>query len=380
MAEQSIVIQEPNRLAAPYVPNMTTLQSVVAIVEMAYRSGMVKVKNIDDAKFIALYGLELSIPVMTSLRCIYSVNGGAPTCSGELLLALIRRSGKVSVKISSTEDTLKAGRATVYMKRLDSGDEFTATWGKDDDARAQLRSNRDKYPAQMWTWRAVSIAAKALCSDIVGGMYTHEEIYPEAKYSEDGEIIVESALPAQLAPPKAANIIDDTHPASWATAETVRNLISYCMDKLKCTTDDIRRYTEIKDLEDVTAWAKYPDRPAAALVIKSGVDADTEAAKNAPPATPKGNKADATNKPYVLGELKNWALKNVYDNNTFHMNASISKLLEQGKLPPALTMEAAKNIVLNRHASEADPSQEMFDNLPSVKEEAPPVPEGDVPF
>jgi len=201
MNENAIVtVSEPKLTPVPYVPTVNTLQSVIAIVDMAYKSGMVKVKNIDDARFIALYGLELSIPVMTALRCIYSVNGGAPTCSGELMLALIRRSGKVSVKISSTDETLKAEKATVYMKRLDSGDDFTASWGKADDNRAKLVSNRDKYPAQMWTWRAVSIAAKALCSDIVGGMYTVEEIYPDANLDENGEIVGDYSAKREPAP------------------------------------------------------------------------------------------------------------------------------------------------------------------------------------
>lgn len=170
----------------PYVPTTETISAIDALVKKAVQSGMTKTKNPADAFFVVMYGLELGIPPMTALRTIYSVNGGAPTCSGEAMLALIRRSGKVKVAISSNADTLAAGRATVHMKRTDSGDEFTATWGKEDDNRAGLRSNRDKYPAQMWTWRAVSIAGKALCSDIIGALYTFEEINPDIPVDEDG--------------------------------------------------------------------------------------------------------------------------------------------------------------------------------------------------
>lgn len=394
MSEPSSIIVQENKLPAPYVPNITTVQSVMAIVDMAYRSGMVKVKNIDDARFIALYGLELSIPVMTSLRCIYSVNGGAPTCSGELLLALIRRSGKVSVKISSTEETLKAGRATVYMKRLDSGDEFTASWGKEDDTRAQLKSNRDKYPAQMWTWRAVSIAAKALCSDIVGGMYTHEEIYPEARLSEDGEIIVES-LPAQLSPsavgqpagqgtptqkqpPVQSNLIDDTKP--WLNAKDIDYLVSRALGTFEgLTVQDVIRYIGFENLKDLTdkGWGKFADAKAAGLAIKEGVEKDAETAKNAPPATTKAKKWNMT-------DLEEAVKHSVYAGNVIHMRRSISKLVQSSKLPPVLTLEQAVEVVKTRkdEVPPADSAQEDFDNLPSEfdKTKEPPVPVGNVPF
>jgi hypothetical protein len=185
MVTSAIIPAQSSNLSAN-VPNLDTIQAVWKLAELASKSGMSKAKTAQDAFFIAMYGLELGIPPMTSLRTIYSVSGGVPTCSGEAMLALIRRSGKVRVSISDNAETLKNGKAVVSMKRLDSGDEYTAIWGRDDDARAKLNSNRDKYPAQMWTWRAVSIAAKALCSDIIGGLYTVEELAPNTELDENG--------------------------------------------------------------------------------------------------------------------------------------------------------------------------------------------------
>lgn len=182
----------PYEARPPAIPSETTVNSLMLIARTAIRSGLAKTKNEADAFFIIMYGLELGVAPMTSLRTIYSVQGGAPTCSGELMLALIRRSGKAQIiRISSTEETLKQGYATVYSKRSDSGDEFTAKWGKEDDARAGLKSNRDKYPAQMWTWRAVSIMNKALYSDVNAGLYAVEEIYPNTVLDENGEPVGE---------------------------------------------------------------------------------------------------------------------------------------------------------------------------------------------
>lgn len=216
----------PYESKPPAIPSESTVASLMLLAKQAVLSGMAKTKNQADAFFIICYGLELGVAPMTALRTIYSVNGGAPTCSGELMLALIRRSGRVNVRISSTEETMKAEKATVYMKRLDSGDEFTAVWGKEDDTRAGLTSNRAKYPAQMWTWRAVSIAAKALCSDIVGGLYTVEEIYPRTVLDENGEpvgdIIPGDLMPAPAEREQAKKTADaflkDIQPVEFKTA------------------------------------------------------------------------------------------------------------------------------------------------------------------
>lgn len=239
-------------LGMPNVPAPETISAVELLVRKAVQSGMAKTKRPEDAFFIVMYGLELGIPPMTALRTIYSVNGGAPTCSGEAMLALIRRSGKVQVKITSTEDTLKAGKATVYMKRLDTGDEFTATWGKTDDERAGLRSNRDKYPAQMWTWRAVSIAGKALCSDIIGALYTFEEINPQIPVDESGAPIGDigdveegdfTEEPAEDAPrPK------------WATPENL-DVLKDILAKNDIQWSDIPGLTEV--ISDPANWQQW---------------------------------------------------------------------------------------------------------------------------
>lgn len=60
---------------------------------------------------------------------------------------------------------------------------------------------------------------------------------------------------------------------------------------------------------------------------------------------------------HKLPDLKAWALKNVYDNNEYHMEASIKKLIEEGKLSPVLALEDAKNVVLNRHSNEMEANQ-----------------------
>lgn len=56
---------------------------------------------------------------------------------------------------------------------------------------------------------------------------------------------------------------------------------------------------------------------------------------------------------HKLSDLKLWALGYVYEDNEYHMNASIDKLVKAGKLSPTLTLEEAKAVVENRHMEEA---------------------------
>ena len=278
------------------------------------------------------------------------IKGKAEYGGGWLCFA---RKGGCGAKFSAGDQSIE-GQSTGRIENPDIFDQVNAIMKR---AKKRALGDAIKGAANVSEFFTVDLEDFARYDNVVEGQYT--ELQP---------------------PPPTGSQPPPPTVSSWATTETVGNLINYCIEKLAVTREDIQRYTGITNLDNVSLWTKYVDRAAAALVIKSGVDADDEAIKNSPPATTKKDaKADASNKPYSLGELKNWALKNVYDNNTFHMNASISKLVEQGKLPPALTLEAAKNIVLSRHANEADPSQELFDNLPSVKD-APPVPEGDIPF
>lgn len=151
----------------------------------AASSSLTKVKNKFDAFFIIQYGWELGLTPMASLRTIYVVNG-TPTCSGEAMLALIRRSG-LCTKLEIKGDDKQA---TVKMERSNS-DTYTATFTIDDANRAGLTGKQvwKHYPAKMLKWRAVSECAKFLFGDIIGGLYTVEEIAPASDLNEAGELI-----------------------------------------------------------------------------------------------------------------------------------------------------------------------------------------------
>lgn len=174
------VYEQPRTLL---IPTEQTSNSASALAKLAAASGLCKTRQPADAFFIIMYGYELGIPAMTALRTIHIINN-TPVCSGEAMLALIRRSGKVEIKINGT-----ATEATVYMRRKDTNEEYTARW---DIQRATIAGLSGKqtwknFPQAFLQWRGVSECGKFLCSDIIGGLYTFEEIAPDAPVDENGE-------------------------------------------------------------------------------------------------------------------------------------------------------------------------------------------------
>jgi hypothetical protein len=200
MTENKAIVQTASSgvgIARPTIQSSDMIDSGWRMAQFAAQSSLIKTDNPFDAFFIIQYGWELGLTPMASLRTIYIVNG-VPTCSGEAMLALIRRSGLCS-KLEISGDATKA---VVIMSRKDTNETFECTFTIEDANRAQLTSKAvwKQYPAKMLKWRAVSECAKFLFGDIIGGLYTVEEIVPHANINDageliDGDIVVDNSTP-----------------------------------------------------------------------------------------------------------------------------------------------------------------------------------------
>jgi|GEM_PF-2063865 len=168
--------------------NVAQLEYYWKIANKAYTSSLSKVNKIEDAFFLIGYGHELGISPFAALRTIYVVNG-VPTCSGEMMLALIRRSGLLAT--SNIEELTNPIGAKVTMKRKDTGEEISITFTMNDAETAGLANKQvwKNYPKNMCRWRAVSNVAKLLFGDVIGGLYTFEEI------ADDNQQIDETGAP-----------------------------------------------------------------------------------------------------------------------------------------------------------------------------------------
>lgn len=95
------------------------------------------------------------------------------------------------------------------------------------------------------------------------------------------------------------------------------------------------------------------DKSAADKVLGNGHDKTRNLVQNAPDPLPASNSGNSGNpltskQGYKDGDLMNAVLKTIYENNVFHMKASLKKLNEAGLLGPWLTLEQAIEVVRTR--------------------------------
>lgn len=133
---------------------------------------------------------ELGLPPLEGLSGMAVINGKT-TLQGNLILALINRSNKAKKIIVEEHENY----CTVTMSRRDYDFEYTFSFSLDDAKKAGLVEKQiwKQYPKTMLKWRAVSGCARVVFSDVIGGLYTPEEIISitdgfEGKVDEEGNI------------------------------------------------------------------------------------------------------------------------------------------------------------------------------------------------
>lgn len=151
-----------------------------------------------DANAIAaaiLTGIELGIGPMEALRSIHMIEG-KPTMSSEMMLGRAMRAG-IRCRWVRTD----ANGAEIEVTRDGYSSRLSFTM---DDARAAGlagKGNWKTYPAAMLRARCASAAMRAFCPDVLGaGVYTPEELAPDAPVREDGTPAVLEAQVVEQAP------------------------------------------------------------------------------------------------------------------------------------------------------------------------------------
>jgi len=151
---------------------------------------------------VLLKGREIGVPVMEALSSITIING-KPTLTGQLMLALVRRSKELEkFKIERFVDRV---RATVKRK----GEDEVITEFGDTEATLMGLINKDNYKKQkitMYQWRALSANFRLSFPDVISGMYLTEEIDPD-KEIVDTEYVVEQT-PMEIYEPARKALIE----------------------------------------------------------------------------------------------------------------------------------------------------------------------------
>lgn len=124
-----------------------------------------------------LYGREVGLPPMTSLREIYVLDG-RPSLYAEAMRGLVVAAGHDFEYHESTGST-----CTAAGRRAGSQAWHTVTWTIADARQAELirpKGNWVKYPRAMLKARACAELCRDLFSDVLHGFAAVEEISPEA--------------------------------------------------------------------------------------------------------------------------------------------------------------------------------------------------------
>lgn len=168
-----------------------TMDSLRAQMEAAKRwvdSGMLPsgIKTPQQALTIMSVGREIGVPPTYALRNIHVI-GGKPTCSAELLMALVRRTyGQSAIRVKEATNE----SCTVEYREAGWDGVSSLTFSIADAKQAGLAS-RDmwkQYPRAMLRSRAVSETVRTAFPECISGLYTPEELGAQVRVTADGSV------------------------------------------------------------------------------------------------------------------------------------------------------------------------------------------------
>jgi hypothetical protein len=168
-----------------------TMDSLRAQMEAAKRwvdSGLLPaaIKTPQQALTIMSVGREIGVPATYALRNIHVISG-RPTCSAELLMALVRhRYGPSAIRVaeatneSCTVEYREAGWDGVSSQSFTMADARQANLAGKDTWKA--------YPRAMLRSRAVSEVVRMAFPECIAGLYTAEELGARVRVTAEGAV------------------------------------------------------------------------------------------------------------------------------------------------------------------------------------------------
>ncbi len=162
--------------------------AMLKMAETLVKSGFlpVAIKTPAQAVAIVMTGRELGIPPMQALRQV-NVIQGKPTMAAELMLALAYQ------HIPGFKYEILETTSTKCVCKFTRPGHVSLTHKFDiDDAKSMQLAGKDnwkKQPATMLRWRCISSGLRLIAPDAIAGVYTPEEIIPDAPVTEEGTII-----------------------------------------------------------------------------------------------------------------------------------------------------------------------------------------------
>ncbi len=195
IANNELVLSRPD-------PTLTEdgLRLMMAAAKRYVDSGLLpaEVNTPQKALVIMKAGRELGIPDTYALRNIHVVKG-KPSCSSELLLALVRRTyGPGAIRVGKTSNTA----CTVQYREQgwDGISEYTFTIEDAKQAGVASSNTWRSYPAAMLRARCISAVVRFAFPEAIAGLYTPEELGAEVLVTDDGGVQVVDVEPSNVTP------------------------------------------------------------------------------------------------------------------------------------------------------------------------------------
>lgn len=188
MKKNALAVQKSTELMKPE-DFTSTWAEVKKVAAEICKSGLVPstMNTPEKLTVVMMSARELGIPMMMATRTLFVVDQKVAMMAN-VMLAKIYQSGLAeSVKIA---DQASGKGCDVTMQRKGMNP-HTASFTIEDAQRAGLlyKDNWKKYPAAMCESRAISKCARIVFPDVIGGLYTPEEIFDKVP-SQDAAIDV----------------------------------------------------------------------------------------------------------------------------------------------------------------------------------------------
>lgn len=182
------------------------IQEQEAILQQAetwVKSGLLpsNIKSPEQAVVIAIKGKELGLTPLASFEFI-DVISGKPSLKPKAQAALVRKGGVKYQTIKDFEPVFdeegkKVDMETIIRFYRDGIQEDVKYTYRDAQALGLTgKDNWKKQPGIMMYWRCFSKGANRVCPDLIGGLYTTEELAsftpnaPVISVTEDGDAVV----------------------------------------------------------------------------------------------------------------------------------------------------------------------------------------------
>ncbi len=201
IAEEELMIVD--NTTTSLVRHKDSQQEMLNQAQAWVKSGLLpaSIKTPEQAVVIALKGRELNLQTMASFELI-DVIMGKPALKPKGMAALVRKGGVRTKTIKDFEPIFDAEGKKVDMETVirfyRDGIEEDVKYTYRDAQNLGLvnKDNWKKQPGVMMYWRCYSKGANRVCPDLIGGLYTTEELAsftqnaPIIELTEDGESVV----------------------------------------------------------------------------------------------------------------------------------------------------------------------------------------------